>query len=416
MSKSIPFSLLAFAASSSLAMAQEGQQPAGWSVKQPGSGIKYDGGDAFSLEIKNRLQVHWTYANNEDAPDTNTFNVRRLRTTFEGHAFSRDLLYMIVFDAVDQGAAGDGNIKQGWAQYNFVNSDSSTIGLRVGQAKTMFGLEATQTSAGLWFVERSTASRTFADSFSRGAWVNGLMADKKLRWTVGAMNTDVAAGLGAGYTDRGEETANSDNELSYVFAANFDPLGDFFGGKQTVEKQRQGDFRPENNDLKGTIGAGLALGNGRDTALAEDIESTSININTEWSVSRFSLLGEYFMRTDDLQGAVTDEEEPTGFSVAAGYLLPKSGDTNMQWGFGLRACMVETDEGATGSGVDYLTGTQGIGGVLGDVTEISAVLNAFYHGHNCKTQFEYTFQDVEPDGAASSATNHILRIAFQIEV
>lgn len=424
MSKSIPFSLLAFAVSASLVTAQEGQAPGGWSAK-PGSGLKFDGGDAFGLELKNRLQVHWNYANNEDAADTNSFTVRRLRTTLAGHVFKKNILYYVMFDAVDSGAAGDGNIKQGWAQWNFMEGDGGKMGLRFGQAKTMYGLEATATSAGLWFVERSAASRAFADTFSRGAWINGVMADSKLRWNIGAMNTDSANGLGGaaggstGYTDRGEETANSDNELSYVFSANFDPLGDFFGGKQTTESYRQGDWRTDDTGLRGTIGVGVALGNGK-TATAvggstQDIESTSININTAWHVSRFNVLAEYFMRTDDQQGATPDEEEPSGWSASLGYLLPKSGDSVMQWGLGVRVCMLENDIG-NNANVDFLTGMVGIGSTPGEVTEVSAVLNAFYHSHACKTQFEYTFQDVDPDGAGTGQTNHLIRIGFQLEI
>lgn len=413
MSKSIPCGLLAFAVSSSLLIAQgDSAAGAGWSAK-PGSGVTYDGGDAFGLNLRNRLQVHWTYANNEDADDSNTFDVRRARTSFSGHVFNRNIMYFLMFDAAD---SSTGNIKAGWAQWNFSSSDSGKVGLRAGQSKTMFGLEATGTSAGLWFVERSLASRSFADSYSQGAWLNGVMAENKFRWAVGAMNTDTAGAMNPGtYTDVGEETSNSDNELSYVFSANFDPLGDFFGGKQTAESWRQGDWRTDDNSLKGTVGVGLALGNGRDPSRAadtRDVESTSLNLNTAWTVNRINLLGEYFMRTDDLQGAVQDEEEPKGWAVSAGYLLEKSGDSKLQYALGVRICMLESDAGNDGT-VDY------IGGALlsteADITEISAVLNAFYHGHACKTQIEYTWQDVDPSGGASSATNHILRVGFQIE-
>ena len=81
MSKSIPYGLLAVAVSSSLLVAQ-GDKAAtgGWSAK-PGSGLSYDGGDAFGLKWANRLQIHWTFANNEDAPDSNNFTVRRARTS-----------------------------------------------------------------------------------------------------------------------------------------------------------------------------------------------------------------------------------------------------------------------------------------------------------------------------------------------
>jgi hypothetical protein len=39
-----------------------------------------------------------------------------------------------------------------------------------------------------------------------------------------------------------------------------------------------------NNALRGTVGVGLALGNGKDSTPGDDVESTAININTEWSV------------------------------------------------------------------------------------------------------------------------------------
>ena len=398
MTNSIPC-LLAVAVTSSLVLAQA-PATGGWSMK-PGSGLQYDGGDAFGLKWTNRLQVHWTYANNEDAADSNSFNIRRLRSKLAGHIFHKNLLYTIELDGTDSGASGDGAIKEGWAQWNFCNCDDGAIGLRVGQAKTMYGLEATGSSGGLWFVERSSASRAFSDGYSRGAWLNGVLVDHKLRWVAGAMNTDTASGLGAGYTDRGEETANSDNELSYVFTLNFDPLGDFFGGKQTMEGFRQGDWRTDDTSLKGTVGVGLGIGNGRTgpAATDSDIDTTAINLNSAWTVNRINILGEWFMRTDDPDGGA-DKEEPTGWGVSLGYLLPKNGDSAIQWGFGVRVNEVDTDNGGNGT-VNFLTGAQGgLGAAEGKVREISLVANAFYHGHNCKTQIEYTLQDVEPDAGA----------------
>ncbi|MBL9077254.1 MAG: hypothetical protein JNL08_07120 [Planctomycetes bacterium] len=427
MSKSIPFSLLAFAVSASLVTAQDGPASGGWSAK-PGSGLKFDGGDAFGLKWNNRIQVHWTYANNEDfagntGDDTNTFNIRRLRTTFSGHAFSRNLLYRIDLDGTDSGAAGDGNVKESWAQWNFCNCEGGTVGLRVGQSKTQFGLERAGSSGGLWFVERASVSRAFSDSFTRGAWLVGAMANHQLRWTAAAANTDVAGGLSTNLADRGEETANGDNELDYTFTVNFDPLGDFFGGAQTTEPWRQGDFRDADRPLVGTIGAALSLGNSLTSSAlpgttgVTDVETTAININTAWKVSGFHVLGEYFLRTDDLQDTtIANEEEPSGWAVSIGYLLPKSGDSAIQWGLGVRVDEIETDDGNDGT-VHFLTGAQGIGVDLGTVREISVVANAFYHGHACKTQIEYTFQDVDIDaGAASDRTNHIVRIGFQLEI
>lgn len=421
MSKSIATGLLAFAVSSSLLVAQGDKPAGGWSAK-PGSGLSYDGGDAFGLKWSNRLQVHWTFTNNDNAPanasaaDTNNFTIRRARTNLTGHVFNRNIHYALILDGVDAGA--NGTIKQAWAQWNFSKNEDGEIGLRAGQAKTMFGYEATGTSAGLWFVERSIASRTFADSFSRGAWINGRFNGKEMpvRFAIGAMNTDSARN--AGISDTGEEGANTDNELSYVLAANIDPMGDFHDGKQTVEGRRQGDWRKDDTSLKGTIGAAIALGNGVDiaqTPAGADVESTSINVNTAWTVNKASIQGEYFTRTDEVQATGGDEEEPKGFALSLGYLLDKSGDSSIQWGLGLRYSMVENDAG-NGGGVQYI-GAAGSGGGAaadGDVSEISVVINAFYHGHACKSQIEYTLQDVEPTGGGD-ATNHILRVGFQLE-
>lgn len=410
MTKSIP-SLLALAVTSSLALAQDpAPRAGGWVFKEPGTGVKYDGGEAFGLRWTNRLQVHWTFENNEDTEDVNTFDVRRARTTLAGHVFHRDIQFLLNLDGVDSGASGDGALKDGWVQWNFCNCDSGAIGLRVGQGKTQFGLEGTGTSAGLWFVERSIAARQLSDARSTGAWLNGVMADNRLRWTAGVMNGATANGLGGSYIDVGEESANSDNEPSFVFAVNFDPLGDFFGGSQTRESWRQGDWRSDETALRGTVGAALEVGNGRDAA-GTDIDSLGLNVNTAWNVSGFSVLGEYFMRTDDQQDVTpSNEEEPRGWAATFGYLLPASGDSHLRWGFGLRASEVESDGG--GGAVDYLFA----GIPEGTVREISVVVNAFYHGHACKTQFEITHQDIDFDGAVTDLENIIARIGFQLEI
>ncbi len=410
MSKSITRGLLAFAVASSIALAQEPTPTGAWSAKA-GSGLKYDGGETFSLNLSGQLQTHYTFTAAEDAPDVSTFSIRRARISFEGYAFSKDIEYKLQLDGVDDGTTTtNGPIKEGHVSWFVMNHDDYRIGLRMGQGKALFGLEGTSTSKGLFFVERSSATRALADSYSRGAWLTGKAMGSKLRWVLGAMNTEASNGLSSSVTDRGEEASNSDNELSYVVAANFDPLGDFFGGNQTMEKNRQGDWRKDAGEVNGTIGVGVALGNPRFGA--EDIESTTLNVNTAWSINNLQFMGEYFTRTDDLQGATADEEEAKGWYVQGTYLLPKGGDSSIQWGLGLRVNMMENDTGDNGT-VNFITGMQGIGSTPGDAREITVVADAFYHSHACKTQFEYTNQEVNPDGGSKS-TNHIFRLAFQL--
>jgi hypothetical protein len=406
MSKSIPYGLLAFAVSTSLLVAQEG-----WSAK-PGSGLTYNGGDGFGVNWLNFVQVGWSFANNENAPDTNSFDVGTARTQLRGHAFNKNITYRLQLDLAEDGSLGEdgagdptfsGNsvLKDAYAQYNFSSSDDGRVGVRLGQGKTMFGLESTGWIHGLWFVDRSGASQAFSAARSRGAWLVGSLMekDKPVRFALGAMNSDASPAFAAA-VGGGEEAANGDNELSYVAAVNWDILGDFFGGEQTAEYWRQGDFRSGDTDLKGTIGAGVALGNSQAPSVSPglqgtDIESTTFNLNTAWTINNVNLMGEFFTRTDDVTGG--GETEPMGWAVSGGYLLPKSGDSSIQWGLGVRVNMVEGDNNAAFFGGD-------------DVTEISGVLNAFYHGHACKTQVQYTWQDFDQ----ADQNNHILSVLFQL--
>lgn len=420
MTKSMVTSLLTMAVSATVALANGGggeekkttnetglYQGAGtWSFK-PGSGITYDGGDTFKLTMVGQLQSQWAFGANDNAPDTNSFTVRRARIAFSGHVWSKDIMFMLRLDAVDSGA-GNGPIKDGWIHWNFMSSDDGTIGVRTGQGKPFFGLESTGSSSGLDFVERSMTTKAFSDMRSRGAWLHGSHAQNKFRWNFGAQNGDVAGGSG-GIAERGEETANVDNELNWVGNVSFDPLGDFMGGK-TNESYKQADLEGL-QDLKGTIGAGVLIGNHRDPANTVDIETTSININTAWKVQGFAAQGEVFLRTDDPTGGT--EEDSEGWYVQGSYTLPKAANSDMQWGFAGRIAMIDSDNTTAFLSTSSTGPWAMLGGAPGDILEITGGLNAFYHGHACKTQINYTFQDVNPDSGTSS-TNHIIAIQITL--
>lgn len=428
MTKLMVCSLLAMAVTASTALANGGegdkkdekgkkeeglyQGGGGWSFK-PGAGMTYDGGDQFGLSIVSHVQIRWQYLANENLPDNNSFLVRRARLALAGNVFDKDVTFRLMFDGVDAGGAAGGAVKDAWIQWAFSSSADGSIAVRAGQSKSGFGLEYTGTSTGLDFVERSIANNTFSNTRSRGAWVHGVHAENRLRWNAGLQNGDVSAGA-LGVTDVGEEVANSDNELTFVANASFDPMGDFFGGKLTKESWRQGDLEgtPE---LKGTIGGGIMIGNGRFGGA--DVESLNININTAWKVKQIALMGEVYLRSDDPNLAGTAQEDSSGFMVSGTYTMPKSGNSDMQWGFGARVSMVDTD-----NTINIVNGTAGliaagVGGVpaAGDVLEVTLGVNAFYHGHSAKTQFNYTFQEVDVNGgAAGDATNHILQVMVSL--
>ena len=370
-----PLVPLAAAALASFVTAQDG----GWTAKA-GSGLQYAGGDSFALSLLNQLQATYTYLADESAVDTSNFQVLRARTTLSGHVFRKELLYFVQLEALDAGS--NSNLKEGHATWNFVHGDESTVGLRVGQGKTLFGLESTGSIAGLAFVYRSTAAREFADKYNRGAWLNGKHLDSTLRWTLAAVNSPTL----------GEEADNDDDELGYVANLHFDPLGDFFGGKQTAEPWRQGDFRTGERPLVGTIGAGVAFDN--TTVAGIERETQVLNLNTAWNWQGLQLLAEWFDRSiDPAAGADLDSD---GFAVAATYVLQPAAEAALRWGFGARYSTVDLSDA---------------GGV--EQTDVSLVANAFYHAHAAKTQLELTQRSYDGTGS-SDDTDYVITLAFQL--
>lgn len=407
-------SLVTLAATTSLALANGGEEPknafqskSNW---KPGNGIDLANSEDFKLNLSNQLQVGWSYTDNNKTPDVSTFDVTRARVAFSGHAFSKDVTYLLRLDAVDT----EGTIlKDGWAQWNFIH-DSSSVGLRMGQGKSGFGLESTGAEDGLYFADRSLASQTLSDLRSRGAWLYGSHHENSFRWNLGAQNGDVAQSSTGLILESGEETNNVDNELNFVLNASVDPMGDTTGGK-TNEAIRQGNFG-ESKGVHSTFGIGAMAGNGRNQALlpipgvlpaglaanTSDIETATINLNTAWTFGEgLSAQGEVFSRTDTLKVGNGIDQDSVGWYAMATYTAAKSGDSKIQWGFGLRVSNIDVESpDAT---------------LSRNATEISGVVDAFYHGHACKTQLEYTYQETDFDvGTALDTTNHILRVQFQL--
>lgn len=368
---------------------------------KPGSGITFDGGDEFRLTLLTYVQLQYSDTWGEDVEDVQNFRVRRARPSFTGHAFRKEIQYTLRLDLVDAdklvGSGADqyletnSVVKDAWVQWDFDRREDHRIGVRMGQSKTFHGLEATETDAALFFVDRTVTTTTFSDARSRGIWFHGNHADT-LRWTMGAQNGDVAASNPAAILDAGEEADNADNELTYVASLNLDPLGDYVGKGATYESFREGDLG-HTPDLRGTLGTGFMWGNGRLRADPEgpDIESSSWNLNTSWKLQGFWTQAERFVRADDDEGG---NRNGTGSYVAIGYVLPKAADSNLQWGIGGRIADVDQEDGP-------------------DTRDHSLALSAFYRGHALKTQLEYVRRDYEA-AAGRDDDSHILRVQFQV--
>ena len=64
-----------------------------------------------------------------------------------------------------------------------------------------------------------------------------------------------------------------------------------------------------------------------------------------------------------------------------------------------------------------LSGTSSLVSVLGgtgDISEGSVGVSAYYHKHKLKSQLNYIYQDVSPDGGGGDLTNHGLDLMFTL--
>ena len=366
-----------------------------------GKGITIDAGDSFMMNIKNRIQPYYSFVANDDEnpssngsyPDVSSFSMRRARTRFAGHVWSKDITFMLQNDWVE-----GTSIKDAWIHWFFYREEGHKIGLRFGQTKTFFGREATGTSGGLEFVDRSLASRVFSNRRQRGAVVTGEHSEGKLHWTAGVFNGETA-GAGAGLDGASEEGGNSDNEMTSIFSVRIDPNGDMGD-----EGYTQGDLSsPHKDELLYSIGAGLQLGNNRTSATGPDIEANQVNINAGVKCSGIHVSLDAFLRKDDPDQAVASDS--IGWHAGGTYTLEKQDGAHSQWAVGGRFSQIKFDDP-----VVLLTGPANpLGGSLGDVKELTVVLNNYYHEHNLKTQVSWTRQWIDPTGAAS-AKNDIIEL------
>lgn len=354
-------------------------------------GVSYKAGkglvftsEKFSVGIKHQLQTQWSYSQLDPGNDTHGFNIRRARTSFDGYAYRKE----IRFKLQGQWNSGTNPIKDAFVDWTFHQADNYSIAVRFGQMKSQFGKEWRDSSSKLQFVDRALATSTFSGVRSRGAFVHGSTGagDGKLKWSVGAQNSDVSGDSTSGAEEGNQAIDNSDNEVNFVFSVDYMSNG-YAKGQGHLDRSKTG------------WGAGAAyyLGNARSgvSPVGVDIETSSANVWGGWRGNGVDLTGEYFMRTDEVDGGA--DADGSGFQVAATYTLPKEGE-NWQWGFGLRYSMIDLDANQI-----LLTGSAlGANTADAEANEIEVGVSAYDAGHNHKIQGAIVLREI--DNATATAT------------
>lgn len=363
---------------------------------KPGGGVTFSSekGD-YSLRLSGRIQARWHFTALDGAlPDTNSFQARRARVKLDGNVWNDDISFMMQMEET-----GVPTILDALVNWRFWKNDDAFIALSLGMQKFRAGLQSDISSGSLEFAERSSATATFANNRATGALLYGGLGKSEgghsFMWHVGAMNNDTAAGSGMSAA-----AANESNELD--FTAGLMWAGEGSHGPTSLTEgdlAHSGKFEP-------VVGANYAILN--DSFGGVDNEGSNINVYAQVKTGNgIAAQAEVFIRTDELQTGAPAQADSMGWYLQGSFTTAPGQGT--QWGFGARIATLSFDDPAMlsvgtsvpGSGPAFATFVQG------EVTEISGVINAYYHEHKLKSQLVVSHQTVDADAGFGADSDNV---------
>ncbi len=313
----------------------------------------------FDVKMNLQVQARYSYLDYDESvagqntgiDDVSSFNLRRVRLSFEGNLLNKQFSYKVQNDF----AAGGGGsaLKDAWLQWNW---DEAAM-LRMGQYKVPFSRQELSSSAKLQFIDRSDVSDIFSYGRNRGAMLHGSFGDAGT----------YAAGIFNGVSQlsgvsEGENSPGLDNNLMGAAQVTYN-LGDY------GSRDEEGDMRKD-GDFAGTMGAAVVYGQGGQTLTAggsnfnADFDDVRANVDAGLRVAGFSLQSEFYYTNisyDDIDDSDTDFY---GMYLQTGYMFVPN-----EWEGAFRFGFINPDQG-----------------VIDDRQEYSFVLNYFLDGHNLKLQ------------------------------
>lgn len=381
---------------------------------KPGSGITFDGGDSYSLNLRGGLIFRYEAASTDDGiggpgsnNTSNTFDVRSARIMLGGHIFDRKTRFMLSlegsrdFYSTNTAATGlpRSPVKDAYVERDMMQMEAMKLMVGLGQMRTLYGRETNGTEYGKAAGEFTLAGRTFSGQRNRGLAVSLVDNDDKWRVNLGLWNSDQAGG--SGYSN--EDGPNWDNELSYSLSARFDPAGSL--GDSTFTTL---DHAHSEAFLWG-IGAGIFIGNQTvgNTPGGADVEQMQYNFNFAFKTQGWGGLAELYFSSQEIQGAANSVDD-MGWSVLVNYSMDNG------WTVGGQVSSVSNDPsqaGNTGIRPVNPTGTSYTG--EGDTMEYGIFVSRDYNNvANHRVILEFLGQNVDQETPSVSDTNLILRATY----
>jgi hypothetical protein len=315
--------------------------------------------DRYELNVYNRLQLRYTFTDQEDdkKEDTSTFRVRRMRTIFEGHFYDPSLLYKVQVEWASKPELKDAYLW--WKPRPYA-------GLQVGQWKVPFNRQQITSSGALQLVDRSITDDFFTLERDVGASLTGNWFGEKhdlVEWNAGIFN-------GNGFN----RTNNDNSDHLGVARLLFMPLGKFdyyvesdvnntpdprfgIGGAGAYNSQADSTATE-----KARVFEGGRLGTffGDDIKGRFDVAQATVDAHFKWR--GLSVLGDYFWAEADPNAGLSKSAQ--GYNFQTGYfVLPKRLEAAFRYAW------IDRD----------LDGDHGL-------REIGGAIGYFFLAHNLKIQ------------------------------
>ena len=326
------------------------------------------------LVISNRMQVRYTSedldtpsAQGIAAPERDTFRLRRMRTKFDGWAYTKDLTYELQFDTAAQtNLLQDANLS-----YDFTKGKKAFM-LKAGQYKVPLGRQELTSSGSQQFVDRSIVSAAFARGRDIGVQLWGTPNNSQIDWRVGVFN-------GAGRTV--ERNDNDDLQINARVA--WQPFGDV--------KYSESDFDSAGTPLFAVAASYEAnefpiAAAGTTPAHADD--RTIVALDAVFKYKGFSVFAEQFDREHDRDAGLSDFDDE-GLHAQIGYfVIPARLEVALRWAeFDPNSDVGNNEREETGFGFGY-----------------------FWSKHNHKIQADYRMIE----NKASKTEDKEIRIQYQL--
>ncbi len=277
--------------------------------------------DKYQLSVGSQMQLRYTMLDKDrSGGDSSKFELRRIKLSLNGYAFTKDLTYKITYNL------GGNALEETFLNYRLIDEAQ----FRIGQDKVQFGRQWITSSGANQFVDVSAATTAFVPGYDTGININGKVAGGLVYYSVG------------GYNGSGQNTFRDARDNAFAARIAVNPLGDMAYSEADLDCSKKplvsvgsSFYRNTLNGTSDTESKGVGfikstagwfgLGRGLSTAgnlvaTTEPIDFNTAEVDAAFKWLGFSAQAEYFWAQADGQTS-KNIARAQGYYVQAGYFV-----------------------------------------------------------------------------------------------